>query len=241
MDRRRSLIPVFGLLFTAAAPALSAPPPPEAADPLSPAPWHLTGKLSEGCSCAVPCACNFGQNPSPHSFCYAVFGMTIDSGTYGDTKLDGLRLAGVQAEKGVVLYTDARATKEQADALKAISRVLWVKALKANGVTDLKKPPAGFALLAIKPARIEHTIGEKSNHLLIENAGRLDADYITGIDGKTPVVVSNNYSWNIQDGIKAKTRILRYHDSYGNRMNFAGTNSNQGKFDWTDQTPVYFR
>ena len=59
--------------------------------------------------------------------------------------------------------------------------------------------------------------------------------------GKTPVVVENNWSWNIQHGIKGKTKRLHYKDEFGNEFDLTGTNANQGQFDWSDKTPVYFR
>ena len=68
-----------------------------------------------------------------------------------------------------------------------------------------------------------------------------DANYIMGLDGKTPVIVQNNYSWNIRDGIKGKSKVLAYHDSFGNKYEFKGVNANQGQFDWSDSTPVYFK
>src|SRR2546421_2813154 len=81
--------------------------------------WHIMGTLSESCSCAVPCACNFGEAPSPHAFCWAVFATTIDKGNFGSVSLDGLKVGGANGAKGFVLYLDDRATPEQVAALKA--------------------------------------------------------------------------------------------------------------------------
>src|ERR1041385_5350235 len=79
--------------------------------------WHLTGDLSESCSCSVPCSCNFGEAPSPHKFCWALYSLDIQSGNYGEVDLKGLRLAGALGSKGIVWYIDERASKEQATAL----------------------------------------------------------------------------------------------------------------------------
>lgn len=203
--------------------------------------WHLTGDFSEACSCSVPCACNFAQSPSPHPFCWALFSLDIQQGNYGEVKLDGLRMAGAEGAKGGVWYIDERATKEQADALEKIGNTIWLSALKANGFTDPKKAPQEMRLLGYRRAKIEQVATEKRNYLKIVGAGSFDSDYLLGIDGKTPVIVENNASWNIQHGIKAKTRQMTYKDSFGNQFAFKGTNSNQGKFDWSDTTPVYFK
>lgn len=202
--------------------------------------WHLTGHLSEACSCSVPCACNFGESPSPHSFCFAVWSLDIQKGRYGDVTLDGLHFAAANANQGMVWYIDGKANKIQAEALRHIGTAIWKNSMKANGV-DFKKVPRDDRLLGFKSAPIEQVIGEKSVHLKIGTAGGFDSDYIMGLDGKSPVIVENNYSWNIQHGIKAKTKTLHYKDSFGNKFTFTKTNSNQGEFDWSDTTPIYFR
>jgi hypothetical protein len=80
---------------------------------------------------------------------------------------------------------------------------------KANGVTAPKKAPPKYKLLAYKRAKIEQVVADKRNYLKIVGAGGFDSDYLLGIDGKTPVIVENNASWNIQHGIKAKTKRSR--------------------------------
>ena len=232
LHRNLRLVPLAGLLLL---PALSG------RAQQTKTPWRLTGDLTEACSCSVPCSCNFGANPSPHSFCYALYSLDIKEGHYGDLKLDGLRLAGANGPKGAVWYIDDRATKEQTAALRAIATVIGLSALKANGITDPKKAPPEMRFLGFKTAKIEQVVGDKKNSLKIGNVGSFAADYIIGLDGKTPVVVENNWSWNIQHGIKAKTKRLSYHDAYGNKYDFTATNANQGQFDWSDTTPVYFR
>src|SRR6266536_1316888 len=56
--------------------------------------WEIAGDLTEACTCAVPCTCNFGEGPSRHHYCYALFSLDIHHGHYGNLNLDGLRLAG---------------------------------------------------------------------------------------------------------------------------------------------------
>ena len=187
--------------------------------------WEMAGQLSEACSCRVPCTCNFNAGPSPHHYCRSMFAVDIEHGHYGTVQLDGLHLAGVHAKKGDVWYLDQRATAEQAAALHAITLDL----------DATRKLPTHWDV-----AQITQVVGETSQKLEIEGHGGFKADYLIGMDGKTPILVENNPSWNIQHGIKAKTETLEYHDHYGNKYKFAGVNSNQGKFDWTDQTPKYF-
>src|SRR5207244_13578634 len=55
-------------------------------------------------------------------------------------------------------------------------------------------------------ARITQEVSEKGNRLEIGTMGGFEADYIIGLDKKTPVVVENNTSWNIPKSIKGKTK-----------------------------------
>lgn len=187
--------------------------------------WEMAGQLSEACSCSVPCTCNFNAGPSPHHYCWSMFAVDIEHGHYGKVQLDGLRLAGVHGKKGDVWYLDQRATPEQAGALHSITLDL----------DETRKRSTHW-----DTAQIDQQVGDKSQTLQIEGHGGFKADYLIGMDGKTPILVENNPSWNIQHGIKAKAEKLEYHDQHGNKYKFAGVNSNQGKFDWTDQTPKYF-
>ena len=183
--------------------------------------WEMQGDLTEACSCAVPCTCNFGQGPSPHHYCHSVFSLDIQQGHYGDIKLDGLHLAGVHGNKNKVWYIDANASPEQAEALRSIANHI----LKSEHIST---------------AAINQKVGDKGNELQIGDKGGFEAEYVVGLDKKTPVVVENNTTWNIQRSIKGKTKHVLYKDEFGNKLDFSGTNSNQGKFDWTDQTEKYF-
>jgi hypothetical protein len=183
--------------------------------------WEIQGDLTETCSCAVPCTCNFGSGPSPKHYCHAMFSIAIESGHYGDTKLDGLHLAGVHGGKSKVWCIDSNATPDQAAALRAIADHM----LKSEHV---------------ETAAITQKFDDKSNLVKIGDKGGFEADYIIGLDHKTPIVVENNTSWNVKRSIKAKSKYVRYKDEFGNKLDFKGTNSNQGKFDWTDQTEKYF-
>lgn len=82
---------------------------------------------------------------------------------------------------------------------------------------------------------------DRGNVLKIGEFGGFESDYLLGIDGKTPIVVENNWSLNIQHGIKVKTKKLKYEDEYGNLIDTSSTNANQGIFDRSEATPIYLR
>jgi hypothetical protein len=205
-------------------------------------PWRISGDLSEACTCSVPCTCNFGEAPTPYSHCHFLWSLDIQKGERAGVKLGGLRLASASGAKGAVWYVDDRATPAQAAALEAIARMIQRRMVEEVARIDPKaaKNPQ-LQLLAFRTARITQNVGAREHSLKVGDFGEFESDYILGLDGKTPVVVENNWAWNIQRGIKAKTRRLRYRDEFGNEIDLEGTNANQGKFDWSDKTAVYFR
>jgi hypothetical protein len=233
----------FILRTAAVVAALVAPMACGAAEsPADRTPWHLTGQLSEACTCSVPCTCNFGEGPSPGHTCWALFSLDIRKGRYGHVDLSGLRLAGAAGAHGFVAYIDDRATPPQAEALKAITSRIGARAREADLALDPKaSDDPSMKFLGFKTVAIQQEIGPRGNRLVIGDQGGFESNYIMGIDGKSPVVVENNWSWNIQHGIKGKTKRLQYKDEFGNEFDLTATNANQGQFDWSDQTPIYFR
>jgi len=187
--------------------------------------WQLKGNLSEACTCQVPCGCNFRSGPSLHHFCWAMFSLEIRKGHYGKVRLNGLHLVAAHGDKAVVWYIDQRATSRQFAALKAIAGRLRYH-------TDL---PAFF-----EAARITQDVTNKGNYVEIEAHGGFKANYLMGLDPKKPIVVENITAWNLPRSIKGRTEYLKYSDAHGNKLDFKDTNSNEGKFDWTDKTSEYF-
>ena len=89
--------------------------------------WTMHGRLFVNCNCAYGCPCQFNALPT-HGHCQAVVGIEIDKGNHGDTKLDGLRVAGIFKWPGPVhmgngeaqAIVDQRASDAQRDSLLRI-------------------------------------------------------------------------------------------------------------------------
>jgi hypothetical protein len=89
--------------------------------------WTLKGREFAHCNCAYGCPCQFNALPT-HGYCQAVVGIEIAEGHHGDTRLDGLRVAGIFAWPGpiheghgeAVVVIDERATDTQREALLRI-------------------------------------------------------------------------------------------------------------------------
>jgi len=90
-------------------------------------PWEIKGRELGNCNCGYGCPCQFNARPTDGT-CEAAVAYEIDTGHYGDVRLDGLRSAAVYKWPGAVhegngqmqLIIDERATPEQRDALHRI-------------------------------------------------------------------------------------------------------------------------
>jgi len=189
--------------------------------------WHIRGALSEACTCNVPCTCNFGEGPSPHSYCHAVYAYGIKEGNYNGVKLDGLKFGGMETAKGNALYLDDSASPEQRKALEALAR----KVTRVSG-----DRMGGGPLLGVKWAMIKQQYDDRQDMLDIGGFGGFKTNYIMGRDKTKPVIVVNNTEWAIREAIKGKTEYLRVKDEYGNEYSVKGTNSNHGDFEYTEKS-----
>ena len=180
--------------------------------------WQATGTLLESCTCAVPCSCNFGEGPSPHSYCHAVYGYRLDKAVYDGIDLSGLVVAGADGPKGSLGFLDERATPAQRPALTKLAPLLFAQ----GGAADGPRP--------LVWAAITHTIRGNVLHLSVAGHGGFVARVLIGRDGKTPIVVENNSVWPIARAVKGKSAPLDYKDATVGAIHGDGTNANYGAF-----------
>jgi hypothetical protein len=189
--------------------------------------WKITGSLSEACTCSVPCSCNFGEGPSPHSYCYPFYSYHIRKGNYGDVALDGLHFGSADLRGGRHMFMDERADERQREAL----RVIMARVVERVSNEDAEKKAKEISD-EILYARVEQEYDERRNLLRVAGVGEFAADYVMGLDKSQPIVVRNNTTWRIHDAIKAKTSA--YKVKIGNDVvNTKATNSNQGEFEYS--------
>jgi hypothetical protein len=203
--------------------------PAEAAATAAAKSWKIAGALTEACTCSVPCSCNFGEGPSPHSYCYPFYSYQISKGNYGDIQLDGLRFGSADLRGGRTLFIDERADERQREALRLImARV--ISRVPQEEAEAKAKEIAG----EVRYTSVEQTFDERKNSLKVAGFGEFAADYIMGLDKSAPVVVRNNTTWRIRDAIKAKTSI--YKVKVGRDVvDTKATNSNQGEFEYSSE------
>jgi hypothetical protein len=192
--------------------------------------WAIRGALTETCTCSVPCTCNFGELPSPHSYCYPFYSYHIHKGNYGDVSLDDLHFGSADLKNGRTMFIDERADERQRQALRLIlaRTIERVTAEEAEGKAKEIAP-------RILYAAVKQEYGERSNHLEVAGLGQFSANYVMGLDKDEPVVVRNNTTWRIRDAVKAKTTIYRIKAGK-DVIELKDTNSNQGEFEYTEKT-----
>ena len=218
-------------------------------------PWHIKGQLSEACTCNVPCTCNFGERPSPHEFCYAMWSYWVQEGSWEQIKLNDLRIGGVDGPGGILGLLDARADATQRTAMENIwhalsGRMLCLMRLwpfKAGGTEPGPDRPARQSsiirtlyaerqFLGFEYVQIDQTITRQGSRLTFPDRGGFEAAYIFGRDPTQPLTVTNIVSWPIPVSIKGKTIFLKYKDKF-NQLDYQGTNANQGHFDLSHTQP----
>ncbi|MGH9338062.1 MAG: DUF1326 domain-containing protein [Acidobacteriota bacterium] len=214
--------------------------------------WHIQGELTEACTCNVPCTCNFGEGPSPHDYCWAMWSYWVKQGRFNDIDLAGVRIGGVEGEGGTLGLLDAQATPQQLPAMKQIWHALSGRLLchvrlwpfKAGpGSLEPESPRQGAIIrtryadrkfLGFELVEIEQVITGKGVKLRFGYRGGFEANYIFGRDPTRPITVRNIVSWPISESIKGRTVYFRYKDQF-NDLDYRGTNSNQGPFNLTNR------
>lgn len=192
--------------------------------------WMIRGALTEACTCAVPCTCNFGSGPSPHSYCWPFYSYHIREGYYQDIKLDGLHFGSADLSGGRTMFIDERADERQRQALRLIIARLIIRVSAEEAEAKVKDIEPRIRYTAVK-----QDYDDRKNHLDVAGLGEFTAEYIMGLDKSQPVVVRNNTTWRIHDAIKARTGSYRVK-SGRDQVNTKDTNSNQGDFEYTDKT-----
>lgn len=191
--------------------------------------WKITGALTEACTCSVPCSCNFGEGPSPHSYCYPFYSYQISKGSYGDVQLDGLHFGSADLRGGRTMFIDERAHPSQREALRVImARVI------ARVSTEESEAKSREMADEVRYTMVEQTFDDRKNSLKVAGFGEFAADYIMGLDKSAPVVVRNNTTWRIHDAIKAKTSVYKVKVGR-DAVNTKATNSNQGEFEYSSE------
>jgi len=199
--------------------------------------WRWKGVQISNCNCNVGCPCQFNALPS-HGNCRAYMFGQIDQGTFGKTKLDGLRFGGLFAWPGPIHMgngeampvIDERADKDQRAAIEA---VLMGKETEPGSLitqvfstTLVKAHPTQYKKIDLK-------IDQKAGTASIRIPGVLDASAepiknpMTGAAHRAKVVLPTGFEYEEAEFVTGTGK------SQGPiKLDFSATHAHIAKMNW---------
>ena len=195
--------------------------------------WDIRGTYFESCNCEIACPCVFLSAPTTGD-CSVLIAWHVDSGSFGQTKLDGLNVALAAYSPGtmtdgnwkVALYIDEQADQDQVDALTQIFSG------QSGGHFALLADFIG-EVLGVNSATIDYKADGKSRSLTIGKLAAMEVQAIEGGDG-SEVIISNNPLGVVpgEPMVVAKASKLTYHD-HGMDWDLSGKNAYYSPFAYT--------
>ncbi len=194
--------------------------------------WSLNATLIEACSCTMFCQCYFNTTPAGHKsgshsgkeehYCRFNFGGKVNSGYYGNVKLDGAKfwIAGDLGDdfsdgecEWLEVTFDPSVTKEQRDALAAILPNVYPVKWKSFTVADDKK----IDWTATKDRSEAKLDGGKAGEVILNRfPGNTDE----------PIVIKNLKYWGVprNDGFVLMPTEVEAYRVGDHRFEFRGSN-----------------
>jgi hypothetical protein len=192
--------------------------------------WTIHGREFTNCNCAYGCPCQFNALPT-HGNCCAVVGIQIEKGHYGETNLDGLRIAGIFTWPGPIhegggealSIVDKRANEAQRNAL-----------LKIMSGQDTEPGATIFSVFAATFKNVHAPVfadidlgidvGKRRAHLkvegYVEQRGEPIVNPVTGAEYRGRIDLPNGFEYTLAEMGRGWTTTkgpikLDLADSYG--------------------------
>ena len=181
-------------------------------------PWEIKGRELANCNCAYGCPCQFNALPTDGT-CEAAVGYEIDTGHYGNVKLDGLRVSATYKWPGAVhegngeyqLFIDENATPEQRDALEKIvtgqdteemATMWWIFTAMCS-----KKHPTQFKKITTD-IDIEKRVGTVKVDGILNIIGEPIKNPVTGADHRARIDIPDGFEYKTAEMGSASTTII---------------------------------
>jgi hypothetical protein len=197
--------------------------------------WEFKGRELANCNCDYGCNCQFNGLPDKGR-CEAVVGIQIDEGHYGDTRLDGLRIAAIYKWPGAVHegngealpFVDRRADDKQREALLKIMTgqdtdpFATMLAVYASTVTKLHDPV--FTDIDFE-VDVDGRRGRLSIEGYVEMTGEPLRNKVSGVESRAQIVLPNGFEYTVADIGSASSRTtggpmqVDFSNSYGQFAN----------------------
>ena len=193
-------------------------------------PWELKGRELVNCTCEYGCNCQFNALPDK-GHCYAVAGIAIDEGFFGDTRLDGLRVAAIfkwpraihEGNGEAIAFVDERASADQRNALLRImtgqdtAPFATMFAVYASTVTKMHDPVFIAVDLDIDVDARKGRVFVKD---YIETTGRPIRSPVTGEDSRAQITLPSGFEYEVAEIGSATSRTtgpvrVEIEDKYG--------------------------
>src|SRR5687767_9881683 len=197
--------------------------------------WSFNGTVIEACSCPMFCQCYFNTKPAGHGghgehaghggdhFCRFSEGWVVNKGTFGATKLDGVKfwLAGdlggdfsMGKMDWAVLHFDPAVTKEQREGILVVLKHLLPVEWKSFTVGK----DAAIEWKADKEKAVARADGGKVAEVVLKSA--------PGNDPKEQVVIKNLKYWGAprNDGFILMPNEVEAYRVGPKAFEFKGTN-----------------
>jgi hypothetical protein len=197
--------------------------------------WEFKGRELVNCNCEYGCNCQFNALPDK-GHCQAVAGIQIDEGHYGDTRLDGLRIAAIFKWPGAVhegngeaiAFVDERADERQREALLKImtgqdtDAMATMFSVYMSTLTKLHEPV--FTNIDFE-VDVDGRRGRLSIPGYVEMSGEPIRNKVTGMEARAQIVLPKGFEYAIADIGSASSRTtggpmqVDFGNSYGQFAN----------------------
>jgi len=179
-------------------------------------PWELKGRELINCTCEYGCNCQFNALPDK-GHCHAVAGIIIDEGHFGETRLDGLRIAAIFKWPGpihegngeAIAFVDERADADQRNGLLRImtgqdtAPFATMFAVFASTVVTMHEPvfPGIDIQIDVDARRGRVVVAD-----YIELSGRPIRNPVSGADTRAQIVLPDGFEYELAEIGSASSR-----------------------------------
>jgi hypothetical protein len=197
--------------------------------------WEFRGRELVNCTCEYGCNCQFNALPDK-GHCYAVAGIQIDQGYYGDTPLGGLTIGAIFKWPGPIheghgealAFVDERADEKQREALLKIMTgqdtdpMATMFAVYASTVETMHPPV--FTKIDFE-VDVDGRRGKLSVPGYVEMTGEPIRNKVTGAESRAQICLPDGFEYQVADIGSASSRTtggpmeVDFADSYGQFAN----------------------
>jgi hypothetical protein len=172
-------------------------------------PWEFQGHELINCTCEYGCNCQFNALPDK-GHCHAVAGIQIDSGHFGDTRLDNLKIAAIfkwpgpihEGNGACIAFVDEGASPAQREALLKImtgqdtAPFATMFAVFASTVTEMHPPV--FTRIDFE-VDVEGRRGRLFVQDYIEMKGEPIRNKVTGAELRAQIVLPEGFEYAVAE------------------------------------------